>query len=411
VRGAKVVTYCSVECADGVPSAKPAPAEAAPVAGIAPAPAAKNAPVTAEPKSATALVQAEGSDSSETARDPDFETPRLARAPTARTAGKRQRKRILVASAAIMLGGMAIAVVQAVSPSTPSSATAGKDERARAAAVGSPAAEPTASDGKTEKEEGLSKVALRSAAVKELRALLQSNSHRVQRMAAMGLARNDDTEALARLVELFDKEESTLAQIDIAFAQARAGVAAGREFLTTQLTSSRRDVRIDAARRLVELGDDSGARALTQMLGVRSHKLGAAALLARLGEEKGTSFLKETLTDESSSDENKMRAAVALGRAGDESARATLQQILSDGRYVVDAAGALARLGDEAAVPALERQLQLTAMRVSAAEALAGMKREVPLDALATALVEGNEEGRVTAAEAILILTAGQQEE
>jgi HEAT repeat protein len=318
---------------------------------------------------------------------------------------------------AIMLGGMAIAVVQAVSPSSPSRATASEERGER------DSGEPRSTASATKEEQAdapspLSPQLLRANAVNALRDLLKSNSRRLVRLSAMALARVNDPEALAQLVELFELEESTLSKVDIAFAQARAGVQVGREYLVAQLSASRRDVRIDAARRLVELGDDSGRKALSQMLSVRSHKLGAAALLARLGDEKGIEVLAETLSNASASEENKMRAAVALGRAGGaegesdsaKQARELLLKILSDGRYVVDAAGALARLGDERAIPALERQLQLTSMRVSAAESLAGLQAKISLEPLAAALLEENDEGRVTAAEAILILTDSERE-
>ena len=99
-----------------------------------------------------------------------------------------------------------------------------------------------------------------------------------------------------------------------------------------------------------------------------------------------------------------MRAAVGLGLAGDDSARDLLLEILQEGKYVVDAAGALAKLGDKAAIPALERQLLLTAMRVGAAESLRSMNVEVDIAPLASSLVKSNAEGRIAAAEAILVL-------
>ena len=100
-----------------------------------------------------------------------------------------------------------------------------------------------------------------------------------------------------------------------------------------------------------------------------------------------------------------MRAEVALGRAGDASVKAALHKILADRRYNVGAADALAALGDEAAAPALNAQLGLSAMRVPAALWLRRMKKPVDQAPLVVALENGDEASRVSAAEALLILS------
>src|SRR5690606_6675542 len=123
------------------------------------------------------------------------------------------------------------------------------------------------------------------------------------------------------------------------------------------LSSDRRDVRLDAARALAALGDDSGREALRRLLPNPRQRVGAAGLLARIGDDEGTALLRKAAQERGSSLEVRMRAAVALGLAGDESVRETLRGILADGSYRVGAAEALAALGDEAAVPALEEQL------------------------------------------------------
>ena len=251
---------------------------------------------------------------------------------------------------------------------------------------------------------------IRAAAVSELEKQLDSGTPRFQRVAGLALARVAHPAALERLSVLLKSEDSDLARIDIAFGLARAGDMLGREYLKSELASRRRDVRIDAGRRLAQLHDDAGRKALRQMLKVRTHKLGAAAVLALLGDEEGLAVLHQTLAAASSSDENRMRAAVGLGLSGDDSVKESLLTILQDSRYVVDAAGALAVLGDSNAVPALMRQLELTSMRVSAAESLALMNHDVDLQGLASSLLTSNELGRTAAAEAILILTASESD-
>jgi HEAT repeat protein len=270
--------------------------------------------------------------------------------------------------------------------------------------VGSP--EPADESATAETPARIDPSVLREAAIRELEGMLASESPRLQRLAGMALARIAHEGAIETLSRLQKEETSDLRRIDIAYGLALAGREQGRHFLVEQTRNKRRDVRIDAARRLIQLGDDSGRKALVQMLGIRSHRIGAAAELALLDDERGIEVLEKTLRNKKSSSENKMRAAVALGRAGHESARDELASILADGQYVVDAAGALAALGDELAVPALEKQLGLAAMRVSATESLRQMHREIDLQPLATALASADEEGRVTAAEAILIATA-----
>jgi HEAT repeat protein len=88
---------------------------------------------------------------------------------------------------------------------------------------------------------------------------------------------------------------------------------------------------------------------------------------------------------------------------------AFLRETLESGRYRVGAAGALAALGDPAATATLAEQLELNAMRVSAARALRRLGAEVSLEPLALALTHDDEVSRLTAAEAILILTGPRE--
>jgi HEAT repeat protein len=244
-----------------------------------------------------------------------------------------------------------------------------------------------------------------AAAQAELRALMESGSPRVRRLAAQALARSKDPAALDLLKRMAREEPSQLGRIQIAYALARAGESAAREALRIQLGSERRDVRLDAARSLVQLGDDTGRKALRAMLSVEQHKVGAAGLLARLGDDEGFKALRAEAGDKRATPESRMRVQVALGRAGDESVKGALHKILSDRRYNVGAADALAALGDEAAAPALTAQLRLSSMRVQAALWLRRLKKDVDQEPLVVALESGDEMSRVSAAEALLILS------
>lgn len=437
MRAARVVTYCSIQCAnqsDTGAVAAPRPAEppkpaATPDINSQPAsvPKGKGGDTrSAEPKPKarakaqrpleveTSLPLARPAPAKPATRAPSAQ-PSKSREPTlevAASARSRRRTTILLASAAIMLGGVAILVVPELLPvraepgavlPTGSPQTGNRPSAVPGDTSAEPAAEPV--DAETALP---SDSVLRAAAIRELESHLQDESRRFQRLAGIALARIQHEGAVARLAELLTSEPSDLSRIDIAYGMAIGGDPKGREYLVNELKSARRDARIDAARRLVQLGDDAGRKTLVQMLSVKSHRLGAASELAMLGDEEGLAVLRKELAEKDTTDENRMRAAVGLGRAGDQSARELLLTILQEGRFVVDAAGALAALGEQQAVPALERQLELSAMRVGAAESLQAMGVDVDLAATASALTHANEEGRIAAAEAIIILTRAE---
>lgn len=401
VRAARVVTYCSKSCAESADTGSIRVDQQA-----------------SEASPADVAVKAKS-------KLPQLEVPTIGEEPI-RLANSRRlsgsfRKRVLWASSAIMLGGMAVAIIPVISPTASRTVSAadgaGVALRARADASNNSAAkgpetrtqsaEPAP---QTEALSPLSAPQLRAAAVAELEEQLTAGSTRYQRLAGIALARLSHKGAIAALSTLLESENSDLSRIDIAYGLALAGADTGRTYLVHELASKRRDVRIDAARRLVQLGDDAGRRALVQMLSVRSHRLGAASVLALLGDQEGLSILHATLADRGSSEENKMRAAVGIGRSGDASASEALKKILAEGRYVVDAAGALAVLEERAAIPALLRQLELTSLRVRAAESLKRVGHEVDLSIMAAALKTGNAEGRIAAAEALLVLTDTTEE-
>src|SRR5690606_37915113 len=445
VRGARIVTYCSVACAEGArpvapPAAAPAPepaparrkekggrdrsaappgtqpAPAAPArAAPAPAPAASpprpapppaaapSAPPVAAPTAALAPA-ASASPAAAAAAAPSARTePRPSTAPdllVPETRAGRPRGALFAVCGLLVAAGVGFIGVElprradAAGPAPPPPRPA--PEPATAAGPPEPPA-PAGPAAPTPQQ-------THERAAAELRALTESTSPRVRRLAAQALARTGDARALELLRALHKEEPSQLGRIQIAYALARAGDTAARDALRAELTADRRDVRLDAARSLVQLGDDSGRKALRAMLNVRSHRIGAAGLLARLSDEEGVKVLRAEIAGKDSP-ESVMRAAVALGRAGDSSVRDRLREILEDRRYNVGAADALAALGDQSAAPALTAQLRLSAVRVQAALWLRRLGAEVDLAPLTLALESGDDATRVTAAEALLILT------
>jgi HEAT repeat protein len=245
--------------------------------------------------------------------------------------------------------------------------------------------------------------AMFARAVSELRTLCKSNSLRIRRLAAMALARTEDPIALEVLRAGLKDDESEINRVQIAYALARAHDASGKQALLAALGGHRRDVKLDAASALVSLADNSGQRALHDMLSNKLLRLGAAELLVRLGDPDGLKVLHET-HEKGDGSAAKLRAAVALGRAGDKSVQEELRRILTEGRFRVGAAEALAALGDPLAGPALESQLASSSMRVRAAFALRKLRFRADLAALVQDLAKGDEVARASAAEALLIL-------
>jgi HEAT repeat protein len=420
IRGGKVVSFCSAECAAGLVPGTGLPAPAAepvrrPSAGIEAArePRRSSAAMEAarEPErrpSAAMEAAREPSRSAgmEAAREPRRsgameaarEPVRAPRMPSSREylaadaddsdvralrRSRRGRGAILTVCVLVLAAGIGLLVTEVLPAAT-------------APEPAAPAAEPAA------RRPPLT--ARVDAAVAELRSLIASSSPRVRRLAAQALARTGDADSLALLRRLKEEEPSQLGRIQIAYALARAGDTPARDDLRILLAAERRDARLDAARSLVQLGDDSGRKALRAMLSVEQHRIGAAGLLARLGDEDGLAALRAEAADKRATPEARMRAQVALGRAGDRSVEPALQKILADKRYNVGAADALAALGNPAAGPALTVQLGLSAMRVQAALWLRRMKVEVDLAPLDLALRAADEASRVSAAEALLIL-------
>jgi HEAT repeat protein len=430
IRGGKVVSFCSPDCAAAAPgerlerrprAAIPAlprqgpDALAAALAPIAsepvPRPARRSTPPpvpVAQPMPARQVRRSNRMDASREYLDVESDD-----AP--RPAPRRGRGLVLTVCALVLAAGVALLVSEVMPLAGVGDTGLGEaespvrddraDEAASAAARRAPMTASARAAGPVTPaaaSDGTSRVA---AAQAELRALMESGSPRVRRLAAQALARGKEPAALDQLRRMAREEPSQLGRIQIAYALARAGDGAAREALRIQLGSERRDVRLDAARSLVQLGDDTGRKTLRAMLSVEQHRVGAAGLLARLGDDEGFKALRAEAAEKRATPEARMRVQVALGRAGDESVKGALHKILSDRRYNVGAADALAALGDDAAAPALTAQLRLSSMRVQAALWLRRLKKDVDQEPLVVAMENGDEMSRVSAAEALLILS------
>ena len=410
--GASIVTFCSKACAAGKPAVA---ATAAPVTPT-PAPAAVVATTTDldwELDEDELDPAAEPEPDPEPDLEPAAPTPRPA--PVAvepedssvwqlRPRRGRKRKTVIAVSGVILAGGMALAIIDGVSPTRSSSVSASEPPAPAPSPLASTAADDTAR-AKSTPDTVVEPVVLRRAATTALRELRSSPSRRVVRLATMALARTGDKDAIDGITELLESEESALNRIALAHSLARAGHDRGHQVLREGLSHKRRDVRSDAAIGLLNIGDDGGLKTLRGMMSYRHHKIAACGHLAKAGDAKAKSVLEGIYRDRKSDPESKLRAAVALGRSGDKSVAEFLRGTLTDGRFQVGAADALATLGDRSSIEPLTVQLGLNAMRVRAAVALRSLDADVSLEPLAVALTEDDEVTRVTAAEAIIILT------
>jgi HEAT repeat protein/YHS domain-containing protein len=241
-----------------------------------------------------------------------------------------------------------------------------------------------------------------------LAAQLESDSPRVQRVAASALARTGDKAALDLLASQLGSEPSDLAKVDIAYALARGGDKRGIDALTAALGGTKRDPRLEAGRRFAWLGDKRAVGVLASYLEVSQLRLGIAEQLAYLAEPRALKVLDTVLADPTSVPDEKARAMVALGHAGRADVAPALRDLLTDDRQNAFAAQALANLHDEAARKVLVAQLAIPSLRVQSARALRRLAPEADvsqlLPPLVAALASNKDTEQVQIAEAILLL-------
>jgi len=237
---------------------------------------------------------------------------------------------------------------------------------------------------------------------------LKSDSPRVQRVAASALARTGNTDAIGQLVTALAKETSDIAKLEIAYALARGGDKRGSDALVAALAAPRRDVRLEAARRLALLGDKRATPVLTEYLDVSQLRLGAAEQLAYLADPAGLKALDAVRADPKATHDEQARATIALGHAGRKDVIPALEQLLSEKGNDAFAAAALAELHDMKARPVLEQQLARPTRRAESARALRrldpGLDPGPLLPPLLAALQSAKDTEQVEAAEAVLLL-------
>jgi YHS domain-containing protein len=241
-----------------------------------------------------------------------------------------------------------------------------------------------------------------------LREHLQSESPRVQRLAASALARTGDAEALAVLADALATETGDTARLDLAYGLARGGDKRGFDALMAAAAADRRDRKLGAGERLALLGDRKAVQVLGSYLSASQLRLGVAEQLALFAEPRAIAVLEAVRADARAVPDEQARATIALAHAGRADMAPALRAMLDDDRNNAYAAAALAELRDEAARPVLEKQLGVSSLRVGAARALRRLSPEVDVSLLLGVLVaalDGDKDTeQVGIAEAILLL-------
>ena len=251
--------------------------------------------------------------------------------------------------------------------------------------------------------------AVKLRATDVLSGYLTSESPRIQRMAAAALGRTQEPRAIAVLAKLLELETTPSTQVELAYALARAGDARGRDRLMLAARSDEREVRVDAGRRLLQLGDQAGVAVMTRYLDVADRRLAAAEALASVGDKPAIAILVGIRADAQADADSVRRATIALGRAGQADVAPALRDLLVDFHFRNAAAAALAVLHDPQARPVLAEQLRLEALCVEGAIALRRLESTLDPAPLLPALVEimdaDKDVAQIAAAEATLILT------
>ncbi|HEY4175389.1 MAG TPA: hypothetical protein VGM90_01090 [Kofleriaceae bacterium] len=246
-----------------------------------------------------------------------------------------------------------------------------------------------------------------------LRGLMSSESPRVQRFAALALARTKDPAAIELLGTQLAAEKIDAGKLELGYALARAGDPRGKKVLVDMLASPRRDAKQEAGRRLALLGDTAGANVVASYLAVEQNRLGAAEILAYLKDERGLKVLDAVRADAKSSPDDKARATIALGIAGRTDVVPDLQALLADDKFKSPAAAALAPFHEPTARNILREQLPVVQLRVEAARALRVLDPAIDPSPYMPDLLAGvhsaKDTEQVPSAEAILLL-AGDPE-
>lgn len=419
VRDGKVVAYCSPECARAAETKPTAiPQRRTPATGVVAAPQ----PVALDSGPVIEIVKPTPDADEDAKGNPKVGVDlaamhaidrKLSRAPTPLPIAP-SRKGPLIIVAVLVFGGAGALLaykflIRGSDTSVPTTPTA---------------ADPPAPLPPTVDKTPVAAVPATAAeAVDKARAVLATNldsqSPRVQRVAAAALSRTGDARAIALLGTVLAKETSDITKLDIAYALARAGDKRGREALVAGLGSGRRDIKAAAGRSLALLGDARAAQGLAPFLGVTQLRLGAAEALAYLADPKALEVLDQIRArpveagergpdTAKTSPDDRARATIALGLAGRTDVIPDLHKLLDDPRFNAFAAHALAKHRDAAARPILVEQLAIPSLRVDAARSLRlldpAFDATPHLAALLSALGSLKDTDQVSIAETILLL-------
>jgi HEAT repeat protein len=237
-----------------------------------------------------------------------------------------------------------------------------------------------------------------------LEGFLASRTGRFWRTAARVLAEQGHSGALAALRKALASGKWANRQ-RAAEALAKLGHAEGVEVLKKDLAARRRPVKWASAFALARCGDAAGLRVIKQLANYRQHRMTAYEALVRLGDEKGMTYLRD-VWKQSQAPYDRLRAAVALGMRGDGRGLSMLKGRMKKPGMHMGVALALQKLGAPEARPALVRALDHTALREEAARALRSYGDVTLVSKMAPELRSNSEDARLTAAAAIVILTA-----
>lgn len=408
VRDGKVVAYCSAECARAAETKptkvpQPQPQPRTPASGVAQvSPAVDSGPVieiVREPASSPVPIATRDEDDLSTRGAAQHDLQKLKQRAATEPVTRRSGGPLVLVMVVVLGGAGAFLAYQfLIANRAPTTQQAKPVVVADAAIADAPAPEVPAIDP--------------AAAVAQARAVLAANvksgTPRVRRVAAAALARTGDEAAIAALADALAREKTDVSKLDLAYALARAGDKRGFDALVAGLSSTRRDVKIQAGRLLALLGDQRAVPALAAFLDVSQLRLGAAEQLAYLAEARALKVLDQIRASADSSADDKARATIALGIAKRKEVVPDLHALLANKQFNVFAATALAQLEDPAAKPVLIEQLAIPSLRVEAARLLRRLQPTIDprphLPALVAMLTSNKDTEQVQVAEAILLL-------
>lgn len=241
-----------------------------------------------------------------------------------------------------------------------------------------------------------------------LRKTLETSSPQMQEKAALSLARAKDEKAIAYLADALPRSSTDTKRLEIAYALARASDKRGIDALLAATKVASRDTRLDAGKKLAQLGDKSAIAPLSPFIDTRFE---VAKALAPLGEPRAIKEL-ELMRKEGKGDE-KTRATIALVAAGKPEHLAEVQALLKDRSFRHDASLALAERKDGAARPILLENFKVQSTQPEVARALRLVEPSADLTPQLVELEQGllseKDTEQIKAADAILML-AGPEE-